>query len=69
MKKGFYTCEEIAELMSIKISTARTYCKTGKMPCVKVGRSYRVSVADFNEWLEAEKKLPPGRRLRNILPS
>ncbi len=67
MEKRFYTCEEIAKLMGIKISTARTYCKTGKIPCMKVGKGYRVSVADFNEWLETEKNISPGAEIKKYL--
>ncbi len=67
MKKGFYSCEEIAELMGIKISTIRTYCKEGKIPSVKIGRSYRISAKDFEEWCEDSKQVPPDAKIKKYL--
>jgi PAS domain S-box-containing protein/excisionase family DNA binding protein len=58
MEKKFYSCEEIAELMGIKISTIRTYCKEGKIPSIKIGRSYYISAKDFDEWCEEMKLVP-----------
>lgn len=67
MERDFYSCREIAELIGIKISTVRTYCKKGKIPCVKVGRSYRIAAKDFHEWFEAGKKPSPNAETEKYL--
>jgi PAS domain S-box-containing protein/excisionase family DNA binding protein len=67
MEKDFLSCKDIAELMGIEISTVRAYCKRGKIPSLKVGRSYRVAAKDFYEWFEEGKRLPPDADKRRYL--
>ncbi len=67
MEKAFLSCKDIAELMGIEISTVRAYCNQGKIPCLKVGRSYRIAAKDFYEWFEEGKTLPADAGTRRYL--
>lgn len=42
MEKRLFTCEEVAEYFNVKISTIWTWIRSGKLPCVKIGRQYRI---------------------------
>lgn len=67
MEKDYYSCEEVAELMGMKITTIRSYCKEGKIPCIKIGRGYHIAVEDFNGWCKGMKNIPPGTELKEYL--
>lgn len=47
-----YTLEEIAELLHITRRTLYTYVKEGKLKAVKVGKYWRVTEKNFQEFLE-----------------
>jgi len=55
MEERFYTCEDVAEILNSKVSTVRTYCKHGRIPAMKVGRGYRISKNDLNNWVKSIK--------------
>ena len=47
-----YTLEEIAELLHITRRTLYTYVKEGKLKAVKVGKYWRVTEKNLQEFLE-----------------
>lgn len=47
-----YTLEEIAELLHITRRTLYTYVKEGKLKAVKVGKYWRVTEKNLEEFLE-----------------
>ena len=47
-----YTLEEIAELLHITRRTLYTYVKEGKLKDVKVGKYWRVTEKNLQEFLE-----------------
>ena len=47
-----YTLEEIAELLHITRPTLYTYVKEGKLKAVKVGKYWRVTEKNLQEFLE-----------------
>jgi len=67
MEKSFYTCEEIARHMGIKVSTIRAYCKRGKLPSIKIGRSYHISAREFEEWCQDMKEVPRDTEIKRYL--
>ena len=38
----YLTCEEVAELYRVKVSTIWRWCRSGKLDAVRIGRVYRV---------------------------
>jgi excisionase family DNA binding protein len=59
MDKEWYTIEELANMWELKISTVRTYVRTGQLEAVRFGNTYRVHK-------DAKKKFEDERRtLRN----
>lgn len=48
MEKRFFTCEEVAEMYNVKISTVWAWIRNGKLSCVTIGRRYRVRQQDLD---------------------
>ena len=48
-----YTCEELAERYSVKLSTVWDWIRKGTINAVKVGRGYRVRESDLLEFEQA----------------
>ena len=43
----FYTCEEVAEMYRVKISTVWEWIRVGKLSAVRVGKQYRIRKEDL----------------------
>jgi len=43
MKEAVYTTKEAAKILKLKLSTLRTYCRTGRIACFRCGSNYRIS--------------------------
>lgn len=48
------TPEQVAKMMQVTLRTIYSMCKAGELPCVKVGRQWRIS-PDFIDHLAASK--------------
>lgn len=51
----FYTVKEIAEILKVNRVTIQRWCKTGEVPAVKIGKSYRIEKKDFENWYLSKK--------------
>ncbi len=51
-KSRFLTVQEVADLMRVSSMTVYRLIKVGDLPAVRVGRSFRVSDADVDVYLE-----------------
>lgn len=50
-----YTVKEISEILRIHWQTVLTYIKTGKLKALKMGKGYRVTQEDLNEFINSNK--------------
>jgi excisionase family DNA binding protein len=48
-----YTCEEVAERYSVKLTTVWDWIRKSTLSAIKVGRSYRVRESDLLEFEQA----------------
>lgn len=48
------TAEEVAEILRVSTMTVYRLIRSGELPAVRVGRSYRVREADLDEYLERQ---------------
>jgi excisionase family DNA binding protein len=46
-----YDLPELCEKLNLHLSTAQRYCRTKRIPAVKVGRSWRVSDQNLKSFL------------------
>ncbi len=53
--KEFYKTEELASLLQVNIMTIYRYIKAGKLKAYKIGREFRISKNDFNNFLDKVK--------------
>lgn len=54
--KTSYNLKEIQEILGICHSTATKIVKTKQFPSIRVGREVRIPKADFDAWLNNQKK-------------
>lgn len=49
----YFTPEEIAQKLKVKVSTVWRWIRTEKMPAVKIGKSYRISEDQLDKFLKS----------------
>jgi excisionase family DNA binding protein len=55
MEQEYYTVEEIALKLRVKVYTVREWIRKKELPAYKVGRDYRVKKEDYEEFLKKRK--------------
>lgn len=55
MLDRLYTCEEIAERYSVKITTVWEWIRLKKLPAISIGKGYRVKEEDLLEFEKSNK--------------
>src|SRR4028119_86756 len=48
--------EDVAEIVGVKESTVYKWCKEGKLPCLKVGKRWRVRRGDLEDFLKGSER-------------
>ena len=51
----FLTVKEVAEILRLNVITVYEFVKGGKLQAVRLGKSYRISERDLNEFLREHK--------------
>ena len=44
----FLTTRQVAELLKLSEATVRKWCREGRLPAVKLGKSYRIRRSDLD---------------------
>jgi excisionase family DNA binding protein len=52
MTKGYYTVEELAELLQVHWQTILNYIRSGELEAVKLGKGYRISKESFDAFIK-----------------
>ena len=47
MPFSYYTCEEVAAMLKITTQTVYDWISAGKLPAIKIGKSYRIEEGDI----------------------
>lgn len=58
MMRELLTVAEVAEMLRVSTMTVYRLIRTGEMPAVRVGRSYRVRHDDLERYLEEQVVQP-----------
>jgi PTS system nitrogen regulatory IIA component len=45
------TPQEVSDLLRVSVYTVRRWIKEGSLPAYKVGRGWRISGAELDDWL------------------
>jgi excisionase family DNA binding protein len=48
---SFYTVEQVADLLQVHWQTVLNYIKSGKLEAVKLGRGYRISKENLDQFI------------------
>lgn len=54
-KQTIYTVKEVAEMLKVHFQTILAYIKDGKLKAMKIGKGYRISKKDLDDFLEKSK--------------
>jgi excisionase family DNA binding protein len=54
-QQSFLTPQEVSDLLRVSIHTVRRWIKEGKLPAYKVGRAWRISKVDLDNWLNRQR--------------
>ena len=55
-EEEFLTPEDIARMLKKNIATIQRWCREGELPAARIGRSYFVRSADFENWFGSKLK-------------
>lgn len=58
MMRDLLTVAEVAEMLRVSTMTVYRLIRTGQLPAVRVGRSYRVRRGDLESYLEEQTVRP-----------
>lgn len=56
METVFYTPQEVADLLKLRVITVYDYIKMGKLTAARFGNRYRIAREDLEAFLEAAKR-------------
>src|SRR5919205_4061261 len=56
LEKELLSAEDVAELMGVKESTVWRWCREGNLPCLKVGKHWRVRRGDLEDFLKRSER-------------
>lgn len=56
--KGFYSPDEVAELLGLHVRTVRRYIREGRLGAKRIGKQYRIAAAELSDFLGAEATRP-----------
>jgi len=56
LEKELLSAEDVAELMGVKETTVWRWCREGHLPCLKVGKHWRVRRETFEEFLKQSER-------------
>ena len=57
MEEKYYTPQEIANVLKVAYMTVYRWIRAGKLEAYQVQKQYRIKEADFQKFMEANKKV------------
>jgi excisionase family DNA binding protein len=55
-KKELLAAEDVAELMGVKETTVWRWCREGRLPCLKVGKHWRLRREALEDFLKQQER-------------
>ena len=52
---SFYTVEQVAELLQVHWQTVLNYIKSSKLKALRLGKGYRITADDLEDFIKANK--------------
>lgn len=71
MATHLFTVEQVAERLNLHVKTVRRYIHDGRLKAKRIGKEYRVTRADLDDFAGADRAAAPGpvARTRHVLVS
>ena len=48
------TVKDVAKTLKVCVPVVQRMCKSGSLPAVKIGKSYRIEVSEFETWYRSK---------------
>lgn len=64
-KAAIFTPRQVSEILQLNILTVYSYIKSGALPAIRLGRSYRITEEDLQKFLTLHKTSNKGGLLGN----
>ena len=55
MEKKFYTPQEVADLLQLRVQTVYDYVRQGKLSAMRLGNRYRIAQTDLESFLDRQR--------------
>jgi len=55
LEGDFYTAQDLADKLQVNVMTIYRYIRSDKLSAYKIGKEYRISKEDFNNFLNKSK--------------
>lgn len=68
LDRNYYTPEELAQMFKLSLSTVYNLINRGELPCVKLGKCYRISQSELEQYLQIHSKHSTLRSKRRLPP-
>src|SRR5437867_528870 len=69
METVYYTPQEVAERLKLRVHTIYDYIRKGRLPAVRLGNRCRIAQSDLEAFLERQKNAPRSISTREELTS
>jgi excisionase family DNA binding protein len=71
MATHLYSIEQVAELLNLHVKTVRRYVHTGRLKAKRIGKQYRITRPDLDEFAGTDHaaEAQPVRRTRHVVAS
>ena len=66
MSQELYSVEQVAERLGLHVKTVRAYVREGKLKAVRIGKSYRITREDLENFTGHSEAREAARRTRHI---
>ena len=54
MESELLSVEEVTRILKVSQATVQRWCRDGKLPAAKIGKSYRIRREDLDLWYESK---------------
>ena len=58
LEKDLLSAQDVARIMGVKETTVWRWCREGNLPCLKVGKHWRVRREALEDFLRRSERIP-----------
>jgi excisionase family DNA binding protein len=67
MNLELHSAQQVADLLKIEVDTLYRYARKGRIQGMKIGKAWRFSTADVQQFLEQQRYFVPANEVNGVL--